>query len=137
MSLPDGMHPILTWKARLTRIQLLPVGHRVSYGSEYVTTAPETVATIPVGYADGFRRITGANTVLFQGEELPVRGRVCMDQIVVSIPEGVHAKVGDEVTLLGASKNREITADDLASRWRTNNYDVVSGIKERVPRVYV
>jgi alanine racemase len=137
LPLPDDMKPILSWKAKIVRIQLLPAGHGVSYGSEYVTSAPETVATIALGYADGYRRVTGVNTILYKGKELPVRGRVCMDQCVIGIPDGVSISVGDEVTLLGHSGNKEITADDLATRWRTNNYDIVSGIKERVPRVYL
>jgi alanine racemase len=136
MSLPENMKPVLSWKARITRIQLLPAGHGVSYGSEYVTTTPETVATVPVGYADGYRRVTGVNSVLYQGQELFVRGRVCMDQIIIGIPDGLSAQIGDEVILLGCSGDREITASDLASRW-TNNYDVVTGIKERVPRIYL
>jgi alanine racemase len=111
----------------------------VSYGREYITQGHEHIAVIPVGYADGYRRYTrtgGAAHVIAGGRLAPVVGRVCMDQIMANVTEAGGVKVGDEVVLIGRQGEAQITADDLARWWGTINYDVVSGIMARVPRVY-
>ena len=138
MSLPAGISPILEWKARIVRVETLPPNHTVSYGGEYVTREEECVLTLPIGYADGFsRHPPGINSVLYYGEQLPVLGRVCMDQVVVRAPSGLTPALGDHVMLLGRSGDQEISAEMLAKRWGTNNYDVVVGIRKRVPRLYI
>jgi alanine racemase len=135
--LPVGVRPIATWKARFVSVRELPQGHVVSYGAEYVTQGRETIAIIPVGYADGFRRKPrGVNQVLWRGQRLPAVGRICMDQAMVRIPEGMRAEVGDEVVLLGRQGDAEIDSLEVAARWGTNNYDVLCNISERVPRVF-
>jgi alanine racemase len=109
----------------------------VSYGPEYVTAAPETVAVLPVGYADGYRRVPkNVNQVLLHGRRVPVRGRVCMDQIVVSVSSLPDVRVGDEVVLLGTQGGERISAEELGQRWGTINYDVTSGVMARVGREY-
>jgi alanine racemase len=108
----------------------------VSYGHEYITQKDERVGTIPVGYADGFRRTPG-NYVLVGGRRAPVIGRVCMDQILVQLDEVPEAQAGDTVVLLGDQGNSRITAEDLAEVWGTINYEVVCAIRARVPRVLV
>lgn len=127
-----AMRPALTWKARVTQVKTLPPGHTVSYGSAYVTTTWETVAAVSVGYADGLRRVPG-NTVLIHGVEAPVRGRVCMDQIVVGVSHLQNVAPGDEVTVLGPG----LPAETLAERWGTINYEVTCGLGARVTRVAV
>jgi alanine racemase len=137
---PPGFTPALTWKARVMQVKTLPPGHGVSYGAEYVTTTIETVAVAAAGYADGFRRVPkGVNEVLVGGQRRPVRGRVCMDQVVVGVAAGGDVpgvRMGDEVVLLGRQGDETISAADLARRWGTINYDVTSGIMARVERLY-
>jgi alanine racemase len=134
---PEGFEPALAWKASVAQVKTLPPGHGVSYGAEYVTTDTETVAVLPVGYADGYRRVPKrVNSVLIGGQIAPVRGRVCMDQIVAGISHIQGVRVGDEAVLLGRQGGEAISAETLGQRWGTINYDVVSGIMARVERRY-
>ena len=134
---PLNFRPALTWKARVAQVKTLPPGHGVSYGPEYVTQATETVAVLPVGYADGFRRVPkNVNEVLVGGRRAPVRGRVCMDQCVVGISHVPGVRAGDEVVLIGRQGDQTLRAEDVARRWGTINYDVTSGIMDRVPREF-
>jgi alanine racemase len=136
--LPDGVLPIACWKTSLLNVKTLPKGHAVSYGAEFVTSEDMTVGVIPVGYADGFRRYPrGVNTVLSDGVELPVIGRICMDYTIIDLRKRQNAQVGDEIVLLGAFGRNVITAEELAVRWGTNNYDVLANIGARVGRTYV
>jgi alanine racemase len=131
---PPGFRPALTWRATVTQVKTLPPGHGVSYGAEYVTTETETIAVIPVGYADGYRRYPkNVNEVLIRGQRAKVRGRVCMDQIIVGVNHIPDVRAGDEVILVGPG----LSADEVARRWGTINYDVTSGIMARAPRVYL
>lgn len=134
--LPDCFSPALSWKTVLSQVKLLPPGRGVSYGHTYTTRADELIGTVPVGYADGFRR-TGGNTVLVKGQRVPVIGRVCMDQIMVQLDDVPDAKVGDEVVLIGRQADSSLTAENLAATWGTINYEVVCGIGARVPRLYI
>lgn len=133
--LPLDFQPALSWKAVLSQVKTLPKGRGVSYGHEYITSHTERIGTVPVGYADGFRRVPG-NQVLVGGIKVPVVGRVTMDQIMVQLDVVPDAKAGDEVVLLGAQEESTITAEEIAGRWGTINYEVTSGISRRVPRVY-
>jgi alanine racemase len=133
------MKPILQWKARLVSVKTFPDSHPVSYGARYHTKAEEKIGIVPVGYADGWRRRPHeANCVLLHGTRVPVKGTVCMDQCMVSIPDHINAKLGDEVVLLGRQGDEEITDVEIAEDWwGTNNYDVIANISARVPRIYV
>lgn len=133
--LPPVFRPALTWKSVLSQIKILPPGRGISYGYEYITTREERIGTVPVGYADGFRRVPG-NQVLVGGRKVPVVGRVTMDQIMVQLDSVPDASAGDEVVLLGAQGEESITAEEIAARWGTINYEVTSGISHRVPRIY-
>jgi len=134
---PPGFIPALSWKATVAQVKTLPPGHGISYGSEYVTTETETVAVIPVGYADGFRRFPkNVNEVLIHGQRAPVHGRVCMDQIIAGVSHIPGVRAGDEVVLVGRQGREGLSADEVARRWGTINYDVTSGIMARVARVY-
>lgn len=133
--LPPDFRPALTWKSVLSQVKTLPPGRGVSYGHEYITSKEERIGTVPVGYADGFRRVPG-NQVLVRGHIVPVVGRVTMDQIMVQLDAVPDATKGDEVLLLGMQGGNRITAEDIANRWGTINYEVTSGIAHRVPRIY-
>ena len=134
--LPEGFRPALTWKARLTSVRSLPSGHGVSYGSIYVTSREERIGVIPVGYGDGFRRLS-SQQALCRGQRVKVVGRVCMDQSMLQLDVVPEASAGDEVVLLGAQEGERITAEELAERWGTLNYEVVCGLADRLPRVYI
>ena len=133
--LPTDFRPALAWKSALSQVKTLPAGRGVSYGHEYVTKNEERIGTVPVGYADGFRRIPG-NQILIGGIKVPVVGRVCMDQILVQLDRVPSAKEGDEVVIIGTQEQNEITAEQLADQWGTINYEVVCGIGARVPRIF-
>ncbi len=133
--LPENFRPALTWKARLTSVRTLPPNHGVSYGSIYVTSEEERIGVIPVGYGDGFRRVPGQRTIL-RGKLVNVVGRVCMDQCMLQLDSVPEASPGDEVVLLGKQGDQSITANDLAERWGTLNYEVICGLADRLPRVY-
>jgi alanine racemase len=133
--LPDGIQPVLSWKTVLASVKNLPPNHGVSYGHQYTTSKNELIGVIPLGYADGYRRIPG-NQVLINGVKAPVIGRVCMDQCMVQLDGVPNPQVGDEVVLIGLQGDEEITADHLAQTWNTINYEVTCGIGSRVPRIY-
>jgi alanine racemase len=134
-AVPEGFRPALTWKAQLTQVRPTPPGRGVSYGHAYVTGKTERIGVVPVGYGDGYRRVSG-NTVLVAGREVPVVGRVCMDQIMIQLDQVPDARAGDEVVLVGEQGQARISVDDLARRWGTFNYEVVCGLSARIPRVY-
>ena len=133
--LPPEVQPALAWKSVLSQVKTLPPGSGISYGHEYVTQGHERIGTVPVGYADGFRRKPGSQ-VLVAGQPVPVVGRICMDQILVQLDRVPEAQAGDEVVLVGQQGDAVQDADDLARAWGTINYDVVCGIGARVPRIY-
>lgn len=140
--LPEGFRPALTWKTTVAQVSDLEPGEAVSYGREFIANRPMRIATLPVGYADGFpRKPQNWGSVLIHGRAAPLLGRVCMDQCVVDVTaveaECGPVRQGDEVILIGRQGDREITAAEAGRRVGTNNYDIVSRILARVPRLYV
>jgi alanine racemase len=136
VSLPTGFRPALTWKTTVAQVKTLPPGSYVSYGNTYHTEKEEKIAVIPVGYADGFRRApTRWQAVLIRGQRAPIVGRVCMDQTMINISDTPKVRVGDEVVLIGRQGEDEITAEEVAGWLGTINYEVVSEILARVPRM--
>jgi alanine racemase len=135
---PDpGLRPVLAWYSRVALVKELHPGEAVSYGGTYVARGRERVATLPVGYADGFARaFSNRGHVLIGGAPAPVRGRVCMDQVVVSVDGCGPVRQGDLAVLLGGSGLARRSADDLARELGTISYEVLCGISPRVPRVY-
>jgi alanine racemase len=134
--LPEGFRPALAFKTQVAQVKVVPAGEGISYGATYVTSAPTRVATLPVGYADGFRRApTNWGEVLVHGTRAPLVGRVCMDQCMIDITHipGVH--VGDEVVLIGRQGDDALTAEVVAGQLGTINYEVVAELLARVPRV--
>jgi alanine racemase len=133
-----GMRPALTLTSRIARMLDLSPGDRVSYGGTYVATQHERAALIPIGYADGYRRALSNRGWLAAGEwRLPIRGRVCMDQLVVGLPDDALVDVGDEVTLIGTGADQAPTAVDLAVLLDTIPYEIVSVLAHRVPRLHL
>ena len=113
--LPDTFRPALTMKTRITSVRTLPAGQGISYGHRYTTVKPERVASIAIGYADGFRRWAG-NRVLLQGKSVPVIGTICMDQCVINLDNVPEAKTGDEVVLIGEQEGCPHFCGDAGSR---------------------
>ncbi len=139
-----ALRPALSIKARLTCVKWLPAGSAVSYGCTFVTKRPSLIGTVPVGYADGWRRaLSNCGEVLLGGLRLPIVGRVCMDQFMVDLTaaaeQGIAVQAGDEVILLGADpKSGEcIDAEEIAARLHTISYEVLSSLLPRLPRVYL
>lgn len=136
---PSGLalRPALQWLSRITNLRLLPPGREISYGGTYVTQRPTLVATVPVGYADGYRRaLSGKFHVLIRGQEAPILGRICMDQMMVDVTHIPQVAQSDLVTLVGRDGDREITMEQIAAAADSFNYEFVCGISRRVPRVY-
>jgi alanine racemase len=134
--LPEGFIPALSWKTHLVSLKTLPPGHGVSYNFQYFTQKNERIGAIAIGYADGFRRRAG-NIVLVRGKRVPVVGAVCMDQCMVQLDDVPEARLQDEVVLIGRQGDEMISADELAKDWGTINYEVLCGLADRVPRIYL
>ena len=131
------LKPALQWRSRVTHIKMLPPGREISYGGTFVTTRRTRVATVPVGYADGYRRsLSGKFYVLIRGRRAPILGRVCMDQMMVDITDVPDVKIDDPVVLVGSDGNDMITMEEIAAAADSFNYEFVCGISRRVPRRY-
>ena len=134
--LPVGFRPALSFKTQVAQVKVIPEGECISYGCAYITERATRVAILPVGYADGFRRApTNWGNVLIHGQEAPLLGRVCMDQSIVDVTHIPQVRAGDEVVLIGRQGSASLTAEQVAQRLGTINYEVVSEILARVPRV--
>jgi alanine racemase len=134
--LPPGFRPALAFKTQVAQVKEIPTGEGISYGATYVTTAPTRIAVLPVGYADGFRRAPrNWGEVLIRSQRAPILGRVCMDQCMVDVTHIPQARMGDEVVLIGRQGPATLTAEEVAERLGTINYEVVAEILARVPRV--
>jgi alanine racemase len=133
---PPDFCPALAFKTQVAQVKTLPPGSFVSYGNTYQTSGEQRIAVIPVGYADGFRRAPRHwGEVLVRGQKAPIVGRVCMDQTMIDVTAIPEVRQGDEVVLIGEQGGEQITAEDVAERLGTVNYEVVSEILARVPRV--
>jgi alanine racemase len=132
--LDAGLRPALSWRSAVTMVKRLPAGERISYGQTYVLERDTTVATIPVGYEDGFSRLLSNRAeVLIHGVRRRVAGTVTMDQIVVDCGDDEPA-LGDDVVLIGVQGDERITAEELAGHIGTIGYEIVCAISSRVPR---
>ena len=132
------VRPALRWISRVTHVKQLPAGREIGYGGTYTTTKDTVVATIPVGYADGYRRnLSGKFHVLIRGKKAPILGRVCMDQMMVDVTDIPDVTTGDTVTLVGRDGGEEIPIESIAAVADSFNYEFSCGISRRVPRFYV
>ena len=132
------LRPVLSWKTRIAFIKSVPEGTSLSYGATFRTSRPSRIATLPVGYADGYRReLSNAGQVLIHGVRCPAVGRVTMDHTLVDVTDlEPHADVGDEAVLLGNQEQETISAWEIARICRTIPYEILCGISPRVPRVF-
>jgi alanine racemase len=131
----SGLEPALRLTTRVMALHALEAGAAVSYGGLWRAPRPSRVATLPLGYADGYpRRVDGA-FALVRGQRAPVVGAVCMDMMMVDVTDIPGAGVGDAVTLIGRDGSQQITADDVARFAGTVSYEILCGISKRVPRV--
>jgi len=132
-----ALKPALSWRSRITHLQDLPAGREISYGGTFVTTRPTRVATIPVGYADGYRRsLSGKFHVLIHGKKAPILGRICMDQMMVDVTGIEDVAIGNKVVLIGSFGEERITTEQIAQAAGSFNYEFLCGISRRVPRYY-
>ncbi len=132
------LKPALQWRSRITHIKTLPPGREISYGGTFVTSRDTVVATVPVGYADGYRRsLSGKFHVLINGKKAPILGRICMDQMMVDVTDIPDAAIGARVVLIGRSGEETITMEEIAEAAGSFNYEFATGISRRVPRNYV
>ena len=132
------LRPAMQLKSRITDIKTVPEGVAVSYGGTYVTEKPIDIATICIGYADGyFRALSNKASVIVGGATASVIGRVCMDQTMADVTGIKNIKIGDEVILFGTDGNNTITVDSVAQLAGTISYEVLSVVGKRVPRVYI
>ena len=132
------LKPAMNWYSRVSHVKILPAGREISYGGTYVTQEPTRVATIPVGYADGYRRsLSSKFYVLIHGKKAPILGRVCMDQMMVDVSRIPETAVGDTVTLIGTDGDETITVEQIAEAAGSFNYEFVCGISRRVCRHYI
>ncbi|WP_309120802.1 alanine racemase [Paenibacillus sp.] len=132
------LKPVMSLKSGVVMVKRLPQGSTVSYGANYATARDgETIATLPIGYADGYSRLlTGKAEALLRGKRVPVVGNICMDQCMVRVDDG-EAEVGEEVVLFGTQGGETIPVEELAAKLGTINYEITCMVSHRVPRVYV
>jgi alanine racemase len=139
--IPDGspLTPVLSLHARILSVRRMPAGTTLSYGRTFTLGHPATVATIGIGYGDGYsRRLSNTGHVLLPGgQSAPIRGRICMDQFCVEVPDGLGLAAGDIVTLVGKSGASEIRAADLADLIGATPHEITTCLMGRVPRIAV
>ncbi len=132
-----GLQPVMTLKTRIIQVKKLPPRMGVSYGNTYVTTRPETVAILPIGYANGYpRHLSNQAEVLIRGRRFPVIGRICMNLTIVKLDPREDWQAGEEVVLLGRQAGDFLEADDLARRAGTIAYELFCLLGRLNPRIY-
>ncbi len=138
MSLPPGVRPALELRARLARCFTVGASEGISYGHTYVTARPTRCGLVPVGYADGLPRLlSNRGWFVVRGQRCPIRGRVCMDQTIVSLEEAPDATLGDPVIVLGDPASGAMSAWDAAALSETIAYEVLTSLAARIPRIYL
>ena len=135
----EGLSPVLSLRAVVSFVKVTHEGERISYGGDFVAKEGMKIATVPVGYADGYRRENGQSGgfMLINGKKAAIVGRICMDQLMLDVTDIEDVKRGDIVTAIGDDGGSSITADQLAKLCGTINYEILCGVGERVPRFYL
>lgn len=132
-----GFRPALSLKTRVVYRKRVPAGYGISYGHSYVTSRETTVVTLPLGYGDGYpRNLSDKAPVLIHGRRFTISGKICMDQIMVDVGDH-HVETGDEVVLIGGQGKEKIGVEELAALAGTIPYEIVCGLGNRIPRVYI
>ena len=130
------LKPVMTWKTHIAHIKTLEAGREISYGGTYKTAEPRIIATIPVGYADGYPRcLSNKGKVIINGKFAPITGRVCMDQFMVDVTD-IDCDLNSEVILIGKQGDAEITMEEFGAEAYSFNYEIPCRISRRVPRTY-
>lgn len=138
LDIPEGLEPLMELKAVISHVKTVNVGDCISYGRTFVADHEMRIATVTIGYADGYSRLLSSKgEMLVHGKRCKIVGRVCMDQLMIDVSDVPEAKSGDIVILIGEENGDRITADDLAQIYGTIGYEVVCGISKRVPRIYI
>ena len=133
----NSLKPALSLKTIIAQIRKVPQNTTVSYGRTYCCSENKTLATIPIGYADGYnRQLSNKGRVIINGKFAPIVGRVCMDQTIIDVT-GIGCKQGDTVILIGSDGTNNISASELARLSNTINYEIVCAISDRIPRLYI
>ena len=132
-----SLRPVMTLKTRIHFLKSVPSGARISYGGTFAAKRESRIATLPIGYADGYNRhLSNHGEVLIHGKRAPVVGRVCMDFIMVDVTDIPRASVGDEVILIGQQGGEQIAPEEIAEKIDSISYEVLCSIGKRVPRIY-
>ena len=133
-----ALQPAMALKSRVVHLKKVPAGFKVSYGMTHETSKPTTIASVPVGYADGFSRLLSSRGhMLVGGRRAPIVGRVCMDTTMLDVGHVPDVDLEDEVVILGRQQDESITADEIAASLNTINYEIVSSLTARIPRIYL
>jgi len=132
------LKPAMSVKANIIQLKKVPAGTTISYGRKFTATRDSLIATIPLGYADGFPRpYSLKGKVIVNGVYAPLAGNICMDQCMIDVTDVPYVRLGDEVTIMGSDGICEILADDIAAATGTINYEIVCAFGQRLPKVYV
>lgn len=132
------LKPAMALKTKIIHLKEVPAGFKISYGTIYETEKPTTIATVSIGYADGLNRLLSSKgRMLVCGHSAPIVGRICMDLTMLDVGNIPEIAIGEEVVVFGRQGNASISVDEIASTINTINYEVVSTIMERVPRIYL
>jgi alanine racemase len=132
------LYPVMSLHSKIIFLKRVPEGTPISYGRTFITKRESLIATLPFGYADGYPRVlSNKGEVIFRGKRAKVVGRVTMDQVMIDLTKFKDVKVGDDVIIMGKEGKEEITADEIAKKCNTINYEIVTRIGKRVPRVYI
>ena len=128
----------MSLKSKITYVKEVESGRGVSYGKEYITDKTTKIATVPIGYADGYlRKAAKHGKMIVNGVKVPIIGRICMDQCMIDVTDVPDVKLGDEVIIMGTDGTNTILADDIARATGTINYEITCAFGQRLPKVYV
>jgi len=132
------LKPAMSLKARIVHLKQVPAGFKVSYSMTYETPKPTTIAAVPIGYADGFSRLlSNQSHMLVGGCRVPIVGRVCMDQTMLDVGHVPGVKLEDEVVIFGKQQDESIAVDEIAASLNTINYEIVSSLTARIPKIHL
>lgn len=133
-----NLKPAMSLKANIVFLKKVPAGTSISYGRNFITERESLIATLPLGYADGYPRLlSGRGRVIIKGQYAPLVGNICMDQCMVDVTDIADIKIFDQVILMGSQGDKVILADEIAEKTGTINYEIVSRIGKRLPRIYI
>jgi len=132
------LRPVMAWKTQILQINKISKGSPLSYGKKFITRRDSTIATLPVGYADGLNRaLSGKMSVLIHGQRVSQVGTICMDLCMVDVTDLPQVRAGDEVVILGRQGSEAIAVEEMAGHARTIPYEILCCVGKRVPRIYI